>query len=138
MKLTSRATILVAPAVAGLLVPAVAWGVFSTGKSNPGNAITAGVLKAPGTLSATAHVQDNATNAGSVTLTWNDGLSNTGSLNPGGYVIERQTSGSSQWQTVSTPTLAGACNAGHTCTFTDSTAAFNTTYSYRVSSTVSS
>ena len=139
MKLTSRATILVAPVVAGLLVPAVAWGVFSTARSNPGNTVTAGVLKAPGTLSATAHVPDNAGNTGDVTLTWNDGLGNTGSLNPGGYVVERQTAGSTLWQTVATPTYGSACNAAtHTCTVTDATAAFNTTYSYRISSTVGS
>jgi len=137
MKLTSRATILVALIVATLLVPAVALGAFTTGTSNPGNTVVAGVLKAPGPLIATAHLQNSATNTGNVTLTWNDGLGNTGGLSPGGYLIERRPAGSTQWQPVSTLAYASACHADHTCTFTDATAAFNIAYSYRVSSTVS-
>ena len=135
MKLTSRASILVAGFAATILVPAVAYGAFTTGTGNPGNSVTAGVLKAPGTLTATAHQQDNATNTGSVTLTWNDGLTGTGTLSPAGYLVERQTAGSTSWQSVATPTYASACNAGHVCTVTDTGAAFNTTYSYRIRST---
>jgi hypothetical protein len=69
-------------------------------------------------------------------LTWNDALSNTGGVSPAGYLIERQAAGSFVWQQVATPAYGSACNANHTCTFTDATAAFNTTYSYRVTSTV--
>ena len=135
MKLTSRASIIVAAGTATILVPAIAYAAFTAGTRNPGNSVAAGVLKAPGTLTATAHLQDNAANAGNVTLTWNDGLTGTGTLNPAGYVVERQTAGSTSWQTVLTPTYAGACNAAHVCTLTDTSAAFNTTYSYRVRST---
>lgn len=138
MKLTSRATILVTLATVVVLVPAVAFGAYSAGTSNPGNAVAAGVLKGPGTLTATAHVADNATNRGDVTLTWNDGLSNAGTITPGGYLIERQAAGSTEWQSAATPAYASVCdNASHACTFTDATAAFNTTYSYRIRSTVS-
>ena len=135
MKLTSRATVILAAVTATILVPAIAYGAYTAGSGNPGNTVAAGVLKAPGTLTATAHVPDNATNAGDVTLTWNDGLTGTGTLNPAGYLVERQLAGLSSWQTVSTPSYAGACNAGHVCTVTDATAAFNSTYSYRVRST---
>lgn len=135
MKLTSRASIIIAGATAAILVPAIAYGAFTTGTSNPGNTVTAGVLKTPGTLTATAHVPDNASNTGSVTLTWNDGLTGTGTLNPAGYVVERQAAGSTSWQTVSTPTYGSACNARHVCAVTDTSAAFNTTYSYRIRST---
>ena len=136
MKLTSRASILVTVVTAAILVPAIAYGAFTSGTGNPGNTVTAGVLKAPGTLTATAHQQDNAANTGSVTLTWNDGLTGTGTLSPAGYLVERQAAGSTSWQSVATPTYASACNAGHVCTITDTGAAFNTTYSYRISSTV--
>ena len=136
MKLTSRAPILAAAVAVAVLVPSAAFGVFTTGTSNPGNAVTAGVLKQPGTLTATAHVLNNATNAGDVKLTWNDGLSNAGGISPAGYLIERQTAGSFGWQPVATPAYGSACNASHACTFTDTTAAFNTAYSYRVRSTV--
>ena len=135
MKLTSRASILVAAFTAAILVPAIAYGAFTAGTSNPGNTVTTGVLKAPGALTATAHLPDNATNTGNVTLTWNDGVTGSGTLDPAGYVAERQTAGSSSWQSVATPTYGSACNAGHVCTVTDTSAAFNTTYSYRVRST---
>ena len=135
MKLTSRATLIVAAVAAVALLPAVAFAALSSASSNPGNAVAAAVLRAPGSLTLTAHPLDNATNSGAVTLTWSDALSGSGTVNPAGYTIERRTSGSTEWLPVATPTHAGACASG-TCVFTDPTAEFNSAYSYRVRSSV--
>ena len=132
-----KPTIIVAAvATAAVLAPAVAFAAFSVATSNPGNAVGAGVLSAPGDLTATAHPVDSAANSGAVTLTWTDTRAGSGTVNPAGYVVQRRPAGAGDWTTVATPARASVCDAGGTCVYTDATAGFNAAYGYRIQSTV--
>ena len=103
MKLTSRATLIGTVITAAVLAPAVAFAAFSVGTSNPGNGIAAGVLAAPGDLTATAHPVDSAANSGAVTLTWSDIALRVGHGGPSRLLVERRPASSADWQPVATP-----------------------------------
>jgi len=135
MKRAHRATLVVGLAAAATLLPAVAVAALSSATGNPGNAVGAAVLRPPGALAATAHATNSAANVGTVTLTWTDTVDASGTVTPTAYTVERQAAGTATWQAVGSPTYAAAC-ASHTCTYDDTSAAFNTTYAYRIRSSL--
>lgn len=107
---------------------------FTTTTANPGNVVGTGTLAPPAGLRS---LHADAANDGSVRLRWTPPAA-LGSVAPEAYDVQRAPAGSTAYTTIASPTPAAAGCGDGTCEHTDSTAAYNASYSYRVVSSLAS
>src|SRR2546430_5393654 len=118
--------------IATMAGTAAAYARFSAITGNPGNAVAAATLAAPGTPTS-VHPNVTGTGAGTVTLTWRPSATTWTQS----YLVSRApaTTGTPSWAAVAT-VASSACAA--TCAYTDATAQYGQQYVYRVQAIYSS